>query len=217
MKGKYRKIAILVFLLSILLGSESITILSHFTDNSYSEPPLDRQKINTSGNNYYFLDGITQIGYSFDAKHECYILTELGGTDFTTFELNSQIYDVNYGLNIIPIDFGNTSALHTLSFEQGDIDDQNFEWFAIQPLIIEENETVVSLDDTFSTSFFAAGTVAILVQPSFSYNWLYLELDGNVINDVYDPSYYPEIDSTLFSYFVEDGSYLSFIFHIDPQ
>ena len=217
MKGKYRKIAILVFLLSILLGSESITILSHFTDNSYSEPPLDRQKINTSGNNYYFLDGITQIGYSFDAKHECYILTELGGTDFTTFELNSQIYDVNYGLNIIPIDFGNTSALHTLSFEQGDIDDQNFEWFAIQPLIIEENETVVSLDDTFSTSFFAAGTVAILVQPSFSYNWLYLELDGNVINDVYDPSYYPEIDSTLFSYFVEDGSYLSFIFHLDPQ
>jgi hypothetical protein len=217
MKGKYRKIVILVILLSTLLVSESITLFSNFSNNSIIEPPLDRQKIKTSGNNYYFLDGITQIGYSFDAKHECYILTELSGTDFTTFELDSQIYDVNYGLNIIPIDFGNSSTLHSLTFEQDDIDDQNFEWFAIQPLILEENETVVSLDDTFSMSFFAAGTVAILVQPSFSYNWLYLELDGNVINDIYDPNYYPEIDSTLFSYFVEEGSYLSFIFDLEPQ
>lgn len=217
MKGRFRKIAILVFLSCSLLISENLTLFSYFTHNSVIEPPLNRQKINTSGNNYYFLDGITQVGYSFDAKHECYILTELSGIDFTTFELDSQIYDVNYGLNIIPIDFGNSSALHSLIFEQDDIDDQNFDWFAIQPLILEENETIVSIDDTFSTSFFATGTVAILVQPSFSYNWLYLELDGNVVNDVYDPSYYPEIDSTLFSYFVEDGSYLSFIFHLDPK
>ena len=217
MKTKHRKLIILLFLLCCLLLSEGTTLLSNFTNTFNNESPIYEQKINSSANNYYFIDGITVTGYSFDAKFECYIITELSGIDSTTFELDSKIYDVSYGLNIIPINFGNSTSLHSLIFEQNDVDDQNFNWFAVQSLIIEHNETIVSIDDTFTTSFFASGTVAILVQPSFSYNWLYLELDGNVINDVYDPNYYPEIDSTLFSYFIEDGSYLSFIFHLEPQ
>ena len=187
LKYRYKNIIIFVFLVSSLLISDNLILFSKIKNNSIIEHPPYRKKLNTSANNYYFLDGITQVGYSFDVRNKCYILTKLNGTDFTTFELDSQLYEVNYGLNIIPIDFGNSSALHSLIFEQDDVDNQNFEWFSIQSLIIEENEIIVSLDDDYTTSFFATGTIAVMVQPSFSYNWLFLELDGNVINDFYDP------------------------------
>ena len=64
--------------------------------------------------------------------------------------------------------------------------------------------------------FKAGGLVSILLQPDFLYNYLHVDIDGHIMKRMFDTQNYPEIDSQLYSFFVEGGRYLRFDYNFVP-
>ena len=166
---------------------------------------------------YLYEDDIDQTSYSFNAMNESYIMCEIQNTDYTTFTFNSSVYNVSYGLNIFPIDFGNQNQSYNIEISQDDANNDVFDWLCVQPLFIKEDIIDVNLITTTDISFYAGGPISILVQPNFSYNWLYLEIDGKIINDIYDTSTYSELTPDLLITTKFDGAYIQYNLDMIPN
>ncbi|MFX0024577.1 MAG: hypothetical protein ACFE9S_19840, partial [Candidatus Hermodarchaeota archaeon] len=212
-KIKSKKQLTTVFLILVIIFSGYTWMFNEYfyelNKNSQQYDDL-QQSYNPLLNNYTYINDVTQSIYEFNAKGECYLLADLKGTDFTSLKLDNDQYNLSYGINIFSKDFGYECTAHTLEFQQADIDNDNFKWVCVEPLFIAMDNITVNLDQPETIYFKAGGPISILMQPNFSYNWLYLEVDGVVINDIYHTDEYPEFDSIVYSYFVEDGAYIRF-------
>lgn len=167
--------------------------------------------------NYTYVNNVNETIYFFNAKGPCYVLAEVGNIDFTSFRLDNDIYNVSYGLNTFSIDFGVFFRLHNITIDQSVIDGNYLSWLAVEPLYLKEDTVSVNLTEFSVSNFLGAGLVSILIQPDFSYNWLYLEVDNIILNNIYNTSEYPEIDSAIFSYYYEGGPYIRFDLNLDPN
>lgn len=64
---------------------------------------------------------------------------DIKNTDFSNFTFNNTQYEVSYGLNYIPVDFGNSFSSYNISISQEDINSDVFNWMTVEPLIIKNN------------------------------------------------------------------------------
>lgn len=191
-------------------GTEDIAEAVDFKQISSDNPYID---------NFLYEKEITQSKYVFEAKDECYLIAEIEGIDFTVLDFDGQIFELSYGLNVFPMEFGNNFEIHFLN-----IGFENLEYFkslSVQPLIISEGfiETELFYDSVLN--FHASGMISILTRPEFAYNWLYAELrnesgDSTIIKSMYNTTDYPEIDSRLYALFIEQGTYVRFDITVDP-
>ncbi len=219
-KSKFKsRIIAIIFTLTILFSGYTWIFDEFFYELHKNAEKNDNlmRAYDPSLGNYTYIEDITQSVYEFNAKGECYILADLKGIDFTCFELDDIQYNLSYGINIFTKDFGNEFTAHTLEFQQSDINNDHFKWVCVEPLFIAMDNITVNLDQPEIIYFNAGGPISILMQPNFFYNWLYLEVDGVVINDIYPTDEYPEIDSVFYSYFIEDGAYIRFDLDTSPK
>ncbi len=207
-KIKYKR-TILVSLIIFCVVSSSILPYILADD----PPPLDPPII--VDGDYLYLNDPAAGTYVFTAKEECYIFVKVKDIDFTEITLDGEILELSYGLNMFPKLFEQEFTNHELV-----IDPENSEfiqWIAIEPLFIAEG-VLESLDQNtaIDVPFIAGGYITILLQPNFLYNWLYVELDNVVLKEVYDPADYPEMNSQLYSYYLEGGAYIRFDYNMEP-
>lgn len=160
-----------------------------------------------------FITNPTQDNYEFYAKGPCYLISDLQGTDYSSINLDGTEYQISYGFNMIPIKFTDELELHSLNLIN--TESQYFDNIVVEPLFIKNGTINVGSEGKF-ISFNAGGQVTILIKPDFLYNWLFVKIDDVLLKDVYNPSDYPEIDSQLYSYFVERGAYISFDVELEP-
>ncbi|MFX0024019.1 MAG: hypothetical protein ACFE9S_16955 [Candidatus Hermodarchaeota archaeon] len=220
-KNKYQIYLKSFLLLIIILFSGYTWIFNKLFNYAHRNVKNERKNnwnpYNPDYNNFLYLDDVDQTEYLFNAKEECYILVDINGTDFTSFILDGDEYEVSYGINIFPLDYGEEFTSHALEIQEKDIEKGSYNWITIEPLILIKDNITVNLEVPYITNIFAGGPISILVQPNFSYNWLYLEVDGKVINNIYDPIDYPYVDSAFLCYFVEDGSHIRFDLNMRPK
>lgn len=225
MKGikKWRNPILTMFIMSIFLVSNYVGIFNPFPNKIVNENDLNG-RLNTLDmpynpiySNYTYINNVNETLYLFNAMGTCYILAEVANIDYTSFEFDNHIYNVSYGLNIFPVDLGDTYRLHNFSIPQPVIDNNYLDWLALESLYLEQGNLTVNLTEASIVNFSGAGPVSVLVQPDFAYNWLYLEVDDILLNDIYTTSIYPEIDSAFYSYFFEGGSYIRFDLNLEPD
>ncbi|TFF90361.1 MAG: hypothetical protein EU548_03395, partial [Promethearchaeota archaeon] len=219
-----KKIIFSILFMIITLLSQFTVILSPFFIKSIKNGSQirDNKEIfkrdlpyNPLYGNFTYIDNVNQTEYFFNAKGACYVITEVENAGYTSLKLDNEIINVSYGSNIIPIDFGDSFTFHNLTLDQSDVDNCTFKWIAVEPLVIYEGVIDVNLSEYYLSYFNAYGPISILIQPNFSYNWLYLEIDGLIVNDIYNTSDYPEIDSAFYSYIKNQGPYLRFDFNVE--
>jgi len=163
---------------------------------------------------YLYLSYPDQEEYKFSAEEECYVIIDVINIDFTYFYLDDEPYQLSYGLNTFHMKF--SDEIHKINLPPNP---NNFiKHLIVQPIILaEESDLTVSPDIKTSVWFYAGGLISVLLKPDFSYNELYLDIDGNILKNNYSTTLYPEIDSQLYSYFIEGGSYLSFDYNAEPD
>lgn len=195
-----------VFLLTLLILGNFITI--SYAKLNFSDEPVQ---------NYLYESPVTEEFYKFKAEGECYIIAEVINTGFSSFTIDNKIfYEVSYGFNAIPILFSESLKIHNITLENKD----HFESLTIEPLFIAVGEVEVPTDIELGhaiINFNAGGLISILLKPNFSYNELYVRLDESVLKYAYDTVNYPEIDPQIYSYFVDDGSYIRFDIEVLPD
>ncbi|MFX1400245.1 MAG: hypothetical protein ACFE8V_03245 [Promethearchaeota archaeon] len=153
--------------------------------------------------------------HRFKAKGECYVIIDVINIDFTYFTLDDVLYQLSYGLNTFHMKFSDDFKTHNIMLP---LNPSNYiKQLVVQPLILAEGSEDTYSHNKTSVWFDAGGLISILLKPEFSYNELYLEIDGNILKYNYSTTLYPEIDSQLYSYFIEGGEYLSFDYNADPK
>ncbi|MHA2251721.1 MAG: hypothetical protein ACXAD7_15260, partial [Candidatus Kariarchaeaceae archaeon] len=219
--NKIRRIkqVLIVTLLLFVFLSPSVTRFVKFPRKP-DEPTVPWYNPNLA--DFLYEDSIDQTSYPFNAYNESYIMCNIQNTAYANFTFNNTMYNVSYGLNTIPIDFGVINESYSIGISQYDIDREIFDWIIVEPLFIKEGVIEVNSTSTNDIEFDAGGPITILLQPDFSYNYLYLEcleLSSKqiVLKNVFDPSQgYPDIDSQAYSSLVEDGRYISFDLNLKP-
>ena len=212
-KKKFRNSLIAISIIFVILFSGITPLIDIPTGEREPEPVWYDPTLA----DFLFEDNVTQTTYNFNAYNESYIICKIQNTAYTSFTFNSSTYNVSYGLNTFPIDFGTVNQSYSIGISQSDIDNNVFDCICVQPLIIKEDTVVVNLESTTNISFYAGGIVSILVQPNFSYNWLYLEVDNIVINNIYTTTDYPEVDSAFLIRWRYDGTYIQFDLDMEPK
>ena len=201
----------------------SIILLSGFTPflskSLYALRSNEVGGIADEGEEYLYLSEVSETSYEFHPKGACYIIVDIVGIDMTHFTLDSQIYEVSYGLNIIPIDFSNQIESHAINIEQENL--QYFKSLTVEPLFLAEDEIEVTLDQNTKINFEAAGPISILTRINFLYNWLYVELQNEsgefaILKKIHDTAEYPEVDPLFYCLFVERGTYIRYDINLGP-
>ncbi|MFX0086995.1 MAG: hypothetical protein ACFFAU_15160 [Candidatus Hodarchaeota archaeon] len=190
-----------VALIALFLMTEIIPFIKA-EEPEPSEPPLPE---------YLFLSYPTTLDHSFLAKGECYLYADVNNTDFISVMLDREEYVLSYGINTFPIEFSEIFEEHNVSLP--DSSSTCIKSFAIEPLFIAEGNLTVPTSIGLgyaNMSFSAGGLISILLKPNFSYNELFVQLDEFVLKGAYVGENYPEIDSQLYSYYAEGGSYIRF-------
>lgn len=217
-KSKSRLIS-LILIFCILFSEFSGELGYHVNPNTKSSGINGLENHLFTGN-YLFVNNLTSNKYIFSAKGECYILVDVDNTDFSFFYLDGEKYDVSYGFNALRRRFSNPMASddelsnHTLEIDPSEL--QYFKYVCVEPIYLAQGNVNVTLNETNEIDFKAGGVISILVQHSFPYNWLYLQLDGVILKEIYNTSDYPEIDSALYAALIEGGSYIRFDIDVDP-
>lgn len=210
-KTKYRHGLIACLIITLILFS-GITPLIDWKVKERPEPVWFDPNLA----DFLYVDTIEQTTYNFNAYNESYIISKIQNTDYTTFTFNNSVYNVSYGINYFPIDFGMVSQSYSIIISQDDVNNNVFDWISVQPLYIKEDVITVNMTTPEEILFNGSGLVSILFQPNFTYNNLYLEVDDIVINDVYSPPEYPKIDSIYVITWKYGGTYLQFDLHMEP-
>ena len=211
---KYKLKLTAILILCIILSSGYLPFLSNIINEYYSNSPRN------SGidDEFLYLNDITETSYKFHARGPGYVLVEIEGIDFTNFMLDNEIYEVSYGLNIIPKKF---YIYKTYKLEIDPLNLQYFKSITIEPLFICDGEIDVSLYETTEIIFKAGGPISILTRPTFAYNWLYLELQNEtggstLLKRIQDTENFPEIDPLFYCLFVEHGTYIQYDINLEP-
>ncbi|MFW9894577.1 MAG: hypothetical protein ACFFD7_02095 [Candidatus Thorarchaeota archaeon] len=222
--NKIRKIqrVLIVLVLIFVFLSPSVTRFVKFPKRPEKpgEPMVPWYDPNLA--DFLYVDSIDQPFYPFNAYNESYIMCNIQNTAYGNFTFNNTMYNVSYGLNTIPIDFGVTNESYSIEISQHDIDRDIFDWITVEPLFIKDDVIEVNTTSKYDIEFDAGGPITILLQPNFSYNYLYLEcleLSSKqiVLKNVFDPAQgYPDIDSQAYSSLIEEGRYISFDLNLKP-
>jgi len=216
-KQKIIKNAVIAISIIFLILFSGITSLVDWSNYKVVDPPMTSWH-NPSLPDFFYEDDVDQTTNYFNAYNESYILCKVQNTAYANFTFNNTMYNVSYGINSIPIDFGAVEQSYSINITQYDIDRNIFDWIAIQPLYIKEDFITVNMSSPKEISFDAGGMVSILLQPNFTYNDLYLEVDNVVINnDIYNTSSYSDIESDFIITWEHGGTYLQFDLHIEPK
>ncbi len=199
-------------------------LLSEISNPTFYTSPLNNTKDITkspgdsfqiqSGSPYLFLTTVNQTDYLFSARKECYIIVEIKDTGFTNFWLDNEAYQVSYGINYITKVFSEEFTDHLIRIESSNV--QFFKSLTVEPVFLAQGNVNVTLDRSYAVNFNAGGAISILLRPDFSYNWLYVEVDNMIIKRIYNTSDYPAIDSVLYAYFVQGGSYVRYDINLNP-
>ncbi len=214
LKKRYSRFFLAITIASAMLFSGIIPLIELPVGESNEKP----QKWYNPQLSDFLYKGTVTTNNTFNAYNESYIICKVQNTDYTKFWFNGSRYNVSYGLNFIPVDFGTVNQSYSIDVSQADVDNEIFDWISVQPLYIESDIIDVNLDSTpEEISFYAGGKISILVQPNFSYNWLYLELDGTIINNIYDTATNEELDPVYAITFLFDGNYLQYDLDVIPQ
>ncbi|TFF90390.1 MAG: hypothetical protein EU548_03250, partial [Promethearchaeota archaeon] len=219
-----KEIFISIILIFLVLSSHIVGFLYPFikypikNDDKNEEYYLKAQNLpyNPSFGNFTYINNVNQTDFFFNANNKCYILAEVDNIDYTSLKLDNIEYNLSYGLNIFTKDFGTDFTFHNISINQKIIDNNYITWLSVEPMILKEDKFLVNLTENYQTTFHASGPISILLMPDFSYNWLYLEVDNITINDIYNTSTYPEIDSGFLSYMRNQGPYLRYDLNMIP-
>ncbi|MFX0142208.1 MAG: hypothetical protein ACFFDN_51695, partial [Candidatus Hodarchaeota archaeon] len=212
------KASLLILILLLYSGISIQYICENHIDHT-SKPRLAQVEIS----NYLYLSSVETGEHYFFAEKECYILVEIEGTDFTTFTLDEVEYTLSNGLNKIKEFFSQGLSGFPANTHRIEIDSTQLDYFksiTVEPLLIHEGAVTTDLINYIDIPFKAGGLISILIQPEFTYNWLYIEVDNEVIKDIYDPDDtsgdFHEINSQLFSYYIEGGAYTRFDVDVIP-
>ncbi|MFX1555251.1 MAG: hypothetical protein ACFFBV_15110, partial [Promethearchaeota archaeon] len=228
MKNQNKKNIIALAIISVILLTEVFPFFNESLNkmNQKEVDESEKEKLIRASGNFTYISKVDQTNYPFNAKGECYILAKVNGTDYTSFQLDGELYNVSYGLNSFPKDFGEDWESHLITIDSSDLHDEDskliFEWLCVEPLYLAENNTTVNLLEETIINFDGGGPLTILIQPNFSYNYLYLELlefnsKSIVLKNIFDPEQgFPEIDSLAYSSLIEDGNYISFDIDLEP-
>ena len=210
-KKKLKKINFSTFKYKTIITSILVIfILSNFTGIALSIPNLSQGQTPE----FLYEKYITQNEYRFMAKGKCYLIIEVQNTDFVTIELDGEIYtDLSFGLNNFYLEFSDVFEEHVLKLLSPQ---STFKSITCQPIILSEGIIEANLTNRQRIDFKAGGLISILLQPDFLYNYLHVDLDGHILKKMFDIQNYPEIDSQLYSFFVEGGEFLRFDFNVDP-
>ncbi|MFW9939769.1 MAG: hypothetical protein ACFFFT_01920 [Candidatus Thorarchaeota archaeon] len=208
-RGKQRKIRKTPIVLSIIFAIlfAGITFLADW--GSIKESP----KIAYYDSELpYFLyeDTVDETEYSFNGYNESYIICKVQNTAYTNFTFNNTIYDASYGLNYYMVDFADVEESYDLIIEQADVNNDVFDWFCVQPLLIDEDEITVNMSTSEDITFNSGGGITLLFQPNFTYNELWIEFDGIVIKDDFTGSQYPDVSSIELISFMYSGDYIQY-------
>ncbi|MFW9874014.1 MAG: hypothetical protein ACFFG0_12980, partial [Candidatus Thorarchaeota archaeon] len=216
---KYKYGLIACFIIGITLFSSLIPFIDYnFAKFSKNDQLLPKSIwFDPKLADFLYDDSIDETTYPFNAYNESYIMCKIQNTDFTTFTFNNSVYNVSYGMNIIPVNFGTVNQSYSITISQSDANNDIFDWICVQPLYIKTGNINVNLDTTTDISFHAGGMISILIQPNFSYNWLYVEVDNVIVNNIYNTTDYPELDSVYLMKWRYDGSYLQFDLNMSPE
>lgn len=167
---------------------------------------------------FLYDDEIDEASIPFNAYGESYIVCNVTDIAYTNFSITAtgfdEEYDVSYGTNYIPVNFGEEEKTFTVTFE----DYTKIDWFVVEPVIIAMDSIDIDLDATpEEISFDSGGLVSFLViwnctsWNNFTYDELYVEYDGIVINEIetgWDPSL--ELDPSIIAKARFDGIYLQY-------
>lgn len=213
--NKIRKIERAVIVLVMLFAFLSPIVTKHVKFPEGSEMP-EVPWYNPELADFLYDNTVDQTTYNFNAYNESYILCNIQNTAYANFTFNSSMYNVSYGINVIPIDFGVINQSYSIDIAQYDIDNDIFDWICVQPLIIKEESIEVNLATTTDRTFDAGGAITLLVQANFSYNWLEIEVDDIKINEIHDTSTYVEVDSVFLSVIRYGGIYIPYDMFLSP-
>lgn len=161
---------------------------------------------------FLYEDDVNGTIHEFNAYDKSYIICKIRNRAFTNFTFNDTIFDVAYGLNSFPVDFGTENASYTITIEQEDVNNDVYEWIIVEPAIIAAGEIEVNPDTPTSVDFYAGGFVSILIRMNytllnnFSYDKLYLEYDGTILNEERETIYefLFDIDQDRFNDFLKN-------------
>ena len=214
-----KKKLITLILTSVILFSGYAPFLAEYL-NRFNQPNNDIEDGFDPNLDYYLYENnVVSTKYKFNAEGECFVLVEIENIDFTWFVLDGLIYNVSYGLNIIPVNFADPYESHKIVIYPSNLD--YFKSLTVEPLILAGGTLETSLDQNTEIDFRAGGMISILTRPSFLYNWLYVELvnetgKNKVLKDIYDTANYPEVDPLFYCLVVEQGSYIRYDLNLDP-
>ena len=200
-KSKSKIKIVATVLIALILMSEIIPLIK--VKGNGESPPQ-----------YLYLRYPGYLSYNFTAKGACYLYADVEDTDYITVTLDGEDFVLSYGINIFPVEFSESYEVHNVTFPGSA--SSCIKSFAIEPLYLAEGNVNTSLDEDTVIMFKAGGLVSLLVQPNFSYNWLYVEVNETIYKKMYNTSDYPEVDSQFYSYFVDNGAYCRFDLNLFP-
>ncbi|MGB5912150.1 MAG: hypothetical protein WBH31_13235 [Promethearchaeia archaeon] len=172
---------------------------------------------------FFSEDDVDLSTYPFNAWNESYAIFKIRNTAYSNITLDGQMYNISYGMNYIAIDFGEENQSHTLYLDPTDVNNDVYEWISVQPVVIKSGFIDINPVTTTSINFEAGGSVSFLLywnmtkNNNFTYDELYVEYDGTVINEIRgDWNHDIEIDPMLISTLRFGGPYLVYKMFMKP-
>lgn len=199
------------------LSSKSLIIITGIIISSVISTPFMINTFNQNNpdpSNWLFISDVSNPSYSFNADGQGYILIDISGIDYTEFSLNDEVFAVSYGVNLIRYYFDGDLNPYIINIDEHDI--QYFDTLSVEPIVLYDDKLTCNLEQKTTIQFSASGPISILTKPEFLYNWLYVELDGNIIKDTQDPSIYPKINPAVYAALVQQGSYVRYDISLTP-
>ncbi|KKK45838.1 hypothetical protein LCGC14_0485440 [marine sediment metagenome] len=214
-KQKIFKNAVIVISIIFLMLFSGLTSLVDWGEYKPVDKPVTSW-YNPGLPDFFYEDDVDQTTNYFNAYNESYLICKVQNTAYANFTFNNIMYNFSYGINMVPIDLGVDKESYSVNITQYDIDRDIFDWIAVQPVFIDEDEIEVNMDTPEDIPFYAGGPVTILVQLNFSYNNLWIEIDDIIINDVYSiDEEYPSVDPYILSGLMFQGDYIQYDLNFD--
>jgi len=216
-KWKYGVLAI-VFSLAFIAPE-----LFQFVDFGTVEKTQPKSWFDPRLSDFFYDDTIDETSYNFNAQNQSYITCKIHNTPYANFTLDNKVYNVSYGMNYIPIDFGNQNKSYTVTFDSEDITNDVYDWFVVQPVFVASGDVVINPSTTTDITFDAGGLVSLFLTwntndfNNFTYDELYIEYDGTVINEIReDWDHEFEICPVFLSSAEFEGQYMQYDIFMNP-
>ncbi|MHA1314094.1 MAG: COG1470 family protein [Candidatus Helarchaeota archaeon] len=152
-----------------------------------------------------------QNEYFFMAEGPAIIGCEINGPNLDILVDNAIPLASSYGTNFFFIDFGGYFQPHKIEVSNPNLIEELY----IQPIYLLEPVNDYLIEGLDSFTFIGGGMIKILVHPHFSYDKLFLELDGVVLKESY--SYGEDAGPSIFNDINQGNYYAEFVFELQPS